>query len=140
MGLLDKIKFHAWDNVGSVVTLIEHWQPTGCKTEKDCEKSLIAFLRAELPGVTITPQYANGRMKADLLVGGKVFVEIKKDLKTTSACQRLVGQLSEYSEWKGRILVLLVGETDPDLKMSLDKTISKLNVDLEPKFTLFVKA
>jgi len=26
------------------------------------------------------------------------------------------------------------------LKMSLDKTISKLNVDLEPKFTLFVKA
>ena len=113
-----------------------------CKTEKDYEKSLVTHLRTELPGISVTPQYARGRIKADLLVGEKVIVEIKKDMKSTGNCQRLVGQLSEYAGWEGRVVILLVGETDPDLKMSVDKAICKLNNDnwgVAEKITLLLK-
>ncbi len=99
MGLLDKFVFHAWDERQAVVKLIERWEPRRCNTEKEYEKSLAAHLRQELPGISVTPQYAKGRIKADLLVGEKVIVEIKRDMKSTSNCHRLVGQLSEYVEW-----------------------------------------
>lgn len=127
MGLIDKLTFSVWDEVQAVVGLIEKWEPKKCKTEKDYEKSLIAHLRAQLPGITVTPQYAKGRIRADLVIGEKVIVEIKKDLQTTGNYQRLVGQLSDYTDWEGRIVVLLVGTGDPDIKSSLDKAVYKLN-------------
>lgn len=30
MGLLDKLKFQLWDDVGAVVDLIAKWRPHGC--------------------------------------------------------------------------------------------------------------
>jgi hypothetical protein len=141
MGLLDKIAFHVFDGAGAVISLIERWEPKRCKTEKDYEKSLVAHLRAELAGIAVTPQYAKGRIKCDLVVGEKVIVEIKKDMKSTGNCQRLVGQLSEYADWDGRVVVLLVGETDPDLRMNIEKAIHRLNGGTfgDEKTKLFVK-
>lgn len=95
MGLLDKLKFQAWDSVDAIVSLLEKWEPEGCKTEKDFEKSLYTYLHTELGDVQITKQFAHGRIRADLAVGDKVIIELKNNLDSTAKYQRLVGQIAE---------------------------------------------
>ena len=121
MGLLDNIKFNYVDSIGLVVSKIQKWRPRGCKSEKDYEKSLYTHLHKELPDIQVTKQFARGRVRADLMIGDKVLVEIKRDLNTTAKYQRLVGQIADYKDWGGSALVLLVGETEPNLRKQLDK-------------------
>ena len=51
-------------------------------------------------------------------------MELKNNLDTTAKYQRLVGQLAEYKQWDGRVLVLLTGKTDPNLRKQLDRYLS----------------
>jgi len=143
MGFLDKLKFHAWDSVVAVVDLLGKWRPRKCTSEKDFEKSLYSFLHDELGGLQITKQYAKGRIRADLMIGDKVIVELKHNLNTTAKYQRLVGQLMEYRDWDGRIVILLTGETDKNLRKHLDEHLRKEGLvgDLlgEHKVTVFEK-
>ena len=123
MAALGKIKF-LWDSTGTVTQLIDKWSPRKCRYEKDYEQSLSRFLNKEIPDIKVTPQYAIGRTKADLLIGEKVIVEIKKYLMSTAQYDRLVGQLTRYKDWNGSVVILLVGKTDPDLKKDLTKFIN----------------
>jgi len=129
-----KIKFF-WDSVGTVTQLIDKWSPRKCYSEKDYEQSLSRFLNREMPDIKVTPQYAIGRTKADLLIGEKVIVEIKKDLVSTAQYDRLVGQLTRYKDWNGSVVVLLVGETDPDLSKDLTKFVNQ-NTPLFSEFVI----
>lgn len=125
MKILDKVKFYLWDSVGFVTKKIESWEPKKCKTEKDYEKSLYQYLHDELGDLQITKQYAKGRIRADLMIGDRVIVELKHNLDTTAKYQRLIGQISEYKEWDGRVIILLTGETDVNLRKQLDAFIKK---------------
>jgi len=125
MGFLDKAKW-AWDNVGIMKSLLEKWRPRKFDNEKEYEQSLHAFLRRELSDdIEVTPQYAQGRFRADLRVGKNVVVEIKLNLDTTSKLQRLIGQVEAYEEWKGTIFLVLMGKTDQDLKSRLTSFLKK---------------
>lgn len=125
MGFLDKLKFQAWDNVGAVVSLITKWQPKKCKTEKDYELSLYEYLHEQFGDLQVTKQFAHGRVRADLCVDGKVIVELKNNLDTTAKYQRLVGQIAEYKNWDGRVVILLTGKTDTNLRKQLESFLSK---------------
>lgn len=127
MALSDELKFKLWNDVTAVSSLIERWMPEGCKTEKEFEKSLLAFLRQEMPTLEITSQFAFGKQKADIVIDKKVIIEIKTNLKSVSACHRLVGQLNDYCDWKGRIILVLTGDTDHDLKFKLEKYAKDAN-------------
>ena len=96
MSLLDKLKCHTGNDVGAVGSIIKRWKPTKCKTEKDYEKSLYAFLHEQLGGTQITKQYAKGRIRADLVIADRVIVELKNNLDSTAKYQRLIGQLTQY--------------------------------------------
>ena len=142
MGLLEKLKFKVWDSIGAIVTLLDKWKPRGCSTERDFEKSLYDFLHSELGDIQVTKQYAKGRIRADLVIGDTVIVELKHNLDSTAKYQRLVGQLMEYKEWKGQTVVLLTGKTDPNLRKKLDTYLKKegLTEDiLEDKVTVYQK-
>jgi hypothetical protein len=125
MGLLDKLKFNLWDDADAIIGLISKWQPKNCKTEKDFEKSLYDYLHRELGDLQITRQYARGRIRSDLVVADKVIIELKTNLDTTSKLQRLIGQLNGYESWEGRVIVLLTGKTDPNLRKELDRFVKK---------------
>jgi hypothetical protein len=125
MSIVDKLKFHAWDDVGAVASIIKKWQPKECKTEKDYERSLYTFLHERFGDVQITKQYAKGRIRADLVIADRVILELKNNLDSTAKYQRLVGQLSEYKDWDGRIIILLTGQTDPNLRKQLERHISR---------------
>jgi hypothetical protein len=129
MGLLERIRFNFWDPAGMVVSLIQKWKPTKCGTEKAYETALYSFLHRKLEDIQITRQYARGRIRADLVVGDKVIIELKNDLNSTAKYQRLIGQLSEYKEWEGHIIILLTGQTDPNLRKQLRKYVEKEDVN-----------
>ncbi len=103
------------------LTVIKEWIPKRCSTEKDYENSLVKHLRKHLPKARITPQFAIGRTKADIVIDGKDIVEIKKDLKSTAVRDRLIGQLTQYKEWRGKVFVVIVGEKDPDILAEVRK-------------------
>ena len=129
MGTIDKLKLKFWDSVGATADLIKKWKPRKCKTEKDFEKSLYNFLHDQLDSIQITKQYAKGRIRADLVIEDKVIIELKNNLDSTAKYKRLIGQLTEYEEWEGQIIVLLTGKTDPNLKKQLDKFVQDRNSD-----------
>ena len=142
MGLLDKLKFQVWDKPGAIVALLDKWKPKDCSNERDFEKSLYAFLHSELGDIQVTKQYAKGRIRADLVIGDTVIVELKHNLDSTAKYQRLVGQLMEYKEWKGQTVVLLTGKTDPNLRKKLDTYLKKEGLAediLEDKVTVYQK-
>jgi len=86
---------------------------------------LYSFLHKRLEDIQITKQYARGRIRADLLVGDKVIVEIKNNFNTTTKHQRLIGQITEYKEWEGEIIIVLMGKTDPNLRKELENYAEK---------------
>jgi len=101
MGFLQKIRFNFFDAGEMIVHYIEKWRPRKCKTEKEYEKSLYTFLHKQLEDIQVTKQFAKGRIRADLVVGDKVIVELKNNLNTTAKYQKLIGQITEYKKWDG---------------------------------------
>ena len=113
-----------------ISSLIEEWRPRKCKTEKQYEKSLYTFLHRQLEEIQVTKQFAKGRIRADLVVGDKVIVELKNNFNTTAKYQKLIGQITEYKEWDGQIIVVLTGDTDPNLHKELTKYAAEDEGDL----------
>ncbi|RLG26935.1 hypothetical protein DRN85_01605 [Methanosarcinales archaeon] len=106
---------------GTVEEVIKSWKPRGCATEKEFEQSLSRKLEKELKNQKIQTQYGSGRQRVDIVVHKKVPIEVKKDLTTTSALQRTLGQVDQYlQDWDSLILVLC-GDVAPDLLKSLKK-------------------
>lgn len=130
MGFVDKLKFHL-GSVGVVLSMLEKWNPRGCKSEKDFENSLYKFLHQGMKDFQITKQYAKGRIRADLVIAEKVIVELKYNLDSTSKFQRLLGQIAVYKNWDGPIVILLTGETEPNLKKQLEDYIRKEELTLD---------
>lgn len=124
MGLLHKIKWKL-DSAQILTSLFSKWCPRNCKTEKDYENSLYFFLHKELEDHQITKQYGKGRFRADLVIDDRLIIEIKYNLSTSSKYQRLLGQLAEYKDWDGRIVLLLIGKTDPNLRKQLTSYLKK---------------
>ena len=75
------------------------------------KRHLYKYLHDHLPETQIIKQYPVGRAKADLLIGDRILVEMKLNLNKRDQFQRLLGQLDEYKEWEGSIVVLLIGST-----------------------------
>jgi len=116
--------------MNTTVDLIKRWRPRRCQTEKDYEKSLYQFLHKELDGIQITKQFGKGRIRADLMVGEKVIVEIKNNLDTPAKYQRLIGQLNDYKDWDKSVVIILTGKTDPNLRKQLDRFVAEMNCEL----------
>jgi predicted nucleic acid-binding protein len=114
-------------SVRAVTKLIDAWHPRGCKSEKDLERSLQRHLQKHLESSDVIPQYASGRVKGDIVVDSEILIEIKDSLKSTAQLQRLLGQLELYNTlWKGKVIVLICGDSQRDLVKALNKKIEDL--------------
>ncbi len=111
-----------------VCGLIKDWKPKACKSEKDFEKSLLQYLRANLPGIEIINQYGIATNKIDIAIGRQVFIEIKKELTKQNHLKRLLGQLTLYEKEKINYLILLICcQYEPNLINQLEKEICNYN-------------
>ncbi len=110
---------------GTVKKIINEWEPRRCSTEKDFEKSLLLELQNKLKDEKILSQYGSGRQRVDIVVHGKVPIEIKKDLRSNAALQRTIGQLEQYLEDWGYLFLVLCGNVNSELLKSLKEYVNK---------------
>lgn len=119
--------------MGKVRKVVDMWNPEGCKTEKEYEISLFRLLEEQLPGIEVIRQYGLGRIKADIAVGGKVFIEIKSNIGTRDRLQRLLGQLTLYAKAKVEYFILIIiGHIENNMKAIIENEIEKYNGGLLP--------
>lgn len=106
--------YFCFDPFGKVRKVIESWRPRGCITEKEFEASLLRKLKKELKGKKIQGQYGSGRQRVDIVVDDKVPIEVKKDIKNTSTLHRLIGQIDNYLNNWGGLIIVICGEITSD--------------------------
>lgn len=116
-----------WTPAGTVAELIKSWQPQGCKTHRQYQKSLAEHLAEKLPDVKLTLESGSSRVRADIELGKAVIVELKVDFTGTAKLQQLIGQIELYKrEFPGRtILIILVGTTDRNTLRDLKEAVAK---------------
>jgi len=106
----------------TVVNLIHEWKPEWLPKELKYRDSLASFLRERLPRAIVEKEYRHSGTTSDLYVEcsgflrtTEVFIELKRDLLQKNQLDRLIGQLESLNPRKHRIIVVLCGETKPEL-------------------------
>ena len=64
--------------------LVDCWRLRKCDAEKQYENSLYEFLYGQLEEVQVTKHFALGRIRADIVVGDTIIIELKNNLDTTA--------------------------------------------------------
>ena len=110
-----------WEEMDQFERLIREWNPEGCRTKGDFERSLSKFLKEHLKEKEIVKKVTIGKMKVDLAIGGTVFIQIRKDLQNQGQLERLVSQIDGYSKNLKNLILILCGEVDKDLLQQVIK-------------------
>ena len=119
-----RLWFRSYDPIGTTSDAISQCQFHDFSSEQAIEESLFLHLKNKLKGLDIRRQYPHDRVKADILIEECVAIEIKLNLTTTKS-QRLIGQLDTYARWGVKMIVLLVGKADDDLKRRIEERLIK---------------
>ena len=115
--------FHMRGAVDTVCNHIDNWSPEDISTEAAIEESLYVYLTSHMKGHDIRRQFPYDRVRADILINEMVAVEIKLNLISTTEFQRLIGQLETYARWGKRMIVLVVGQIDMNLKSRIEERL-----------------
>lgn len=106
------------------------WTPGRCKHEKVYQEKLVRFLRRKLPGIRVdtevpmTPDNYRNRAvrfgRIDIVLDGRIAIELKRGLENNQNLYRCVGQIETYSSlWRDKgLLFLLVCEYESDFSSS----------------------
>ena len=96
----------------AVYNSIKNWQPKQkYNSENEFREDLFKFLSSKAE--KYPPQKESGRHLADIGIGNRVGIELKKDLHKKSEVDRLIGQLTTFlSDYKYGVIVVTCGETD----------------------------
>ncbi len=111
---------------GLVPTFAKHlreWTPPKLPTEANYRDNLLNFLRESVPNdAKVEKEFRHHGTTLDLWVGWKGVVsidelafELKVDLKKKAQYDRLVGQIEGVNPSKNKLLLVLIGDTDPAL-------------------------
>ena len=120
---------------GYVLKLLNRWQPsTTCRTEKDHERHLLAYLQKELPQVPIISQYGIAKGVADLVIEDRHVIELKLGFDETKLGEfdRCIGQLERYRQkWvkpeRGPVYLVMVGKSDAEFRDMLHSWFENVN-------------
>jgi hypothetical protein len=102
--------------------LINEWQPSAFGlSEKDYEQELYTWFTQNLRDVPIIAQYGIAKGKADIVIQDEHVIELKLGFWDVCEFDRCLGQLQRYRlKWvepeRGPIYLILVGESDPELR------------------------
>ena len=123
---------------GEVVRIIKKWQPKEqYKREEHYRDELIDVLDRELnakpaPPFALTPKKRisirpeRGRSMADIAIGRRIGIELKRNLSRKKDVNRCVGQIVDYKSEYADIIVVLVGETKKTKLVELKDAIRNL--------------
>ncbi len=103
------------------------------KNEGDYERDLLNWARGRFGNANVTPQWAVGRTKIDVVIGG-VGVELKVP-RTARQLMTLRGQVEVYMKHFGKDLVIILFKPECD-----ESLVAQFRDDMKKKgITVFVK-
>ena len=96
----------------AVYNAIKEWQPKQkYNSESEYHEDLFQFLSSRAK--KYPPQKESGRHLADIGIGDRVGIELKKDLHSKAEADRLIGQLTSFlRDYKYGVIVVVCGKTD----------------------------
>lgn len=104
---------------------LQRWRPGRREHEKSYEQALVKFLRNRLPQASVrTQMYMTSQddetLRIDVVVDGRIGIEIKRNLRSTGEVDRCLAQMQRYARtWRQRgPLFLLVCESERDFERS----------------------
>lgn len=107
----------------AVIPLIEQWTPEPLPSELRYRNSLAEHLRGNLQNLRIETEYRHLGTTTDIYIkqsdDSDVFLELKRNLRSKSECDRLVGQIESLQPSKHSIVIVLCGQTLPTLAARL---------------------
>lgn len=111
----------AWDGLpANIGRAIAAWSPGDLHTEAQYRNSLASHLRECAPGARVECEYRHLGTTVDIYVEwdglistDEAFLELKRNLRTKSEFNRLVGQIDDLRPGKHMVIVVLCGETSP---------------------------
>lgn len=119
------------DLFDDTIRAIKNWTPEkNYRKEEGYRDDLIEHLRERLNRPSpfesrkVTIQSESGRWLCDIVVNRSIGIELKKDLKEKAKVDRAVGQINRYWSHYHDIIVVLVGDTDPNKYDDLREQIS----------------
>ena len=109
MGLIDEDGYEVFE---AVYNAIKEWQPKQkYNSENEYREDLFRFLSSRAK--KYPPQKESGRHLADIGIGDRVGIELKKDLHSKAEADRLIGQLTSFlRDYKYGVIVVACGKTD----------------------------
>lgn len=140
MEKIDKLEV-GWSGLLPVISKrIGLWRPPKLKSEKEYRNDLLSFLREIVPeDCMVEKEYRHRGTTIDIWIGwkgiasnGELAIEIKHDLNKKAAFDRLVGQIEGLNPKKNKLLVVLIGATDPALAGRLKEKYAERINDIEP--------
>ncbi len=125
------------DLFDKVFRLSENWVPKQKHPDEDKYRDdLMGFLREELNKPSgfgmqepVKIRKESGRALADIAINEKIGIELKKDLKTQSQIDRLVGQIRRYKKGYEDIIIVLVGKTNDEALDELNDAVREARSD-----------
>jgi hypothetical protein len=123
MERLDTLSVSVNGLMAELASLLKSWKPGTHRTEKEYSDELAEFLRGAVPAdAKVEREYRHHGTTMDLylkwtglLSETEVFFEVKKDLKKKTDFDRLVGQIEGLDPAHHRVVVVLFGNSSPQL-------------------------
>lgn len=113
------------------IRAINRWTPEkNYRKENGYRDDLIQYLRERLNQESpfsnrkVTIQSESGRWLCDIVVNRSIGIELKKDLKEKAKIDRALGQLHRYWGQYHDVIIVLVGNTDPNKYDDLREQVS----------------
>lgn len=95
-----------------IYNAIKEWQPKqSYNSENEYREDLFKFLSEKAK--KYPPQKEAGRHLADIGLGGRVGIELKKDFHSKAEADRLIGQLTTFlGDYRYGVIAVFCGKTD----------------------------
>ncbi|NJK32941.1 MAG: hypothetical protein HC927_11330 [Deltaproteobacteria bacterium] len=96
---------------------LPRWTPGERGYEKEYEQALVKFIKRTLPGVDVTRQVyvtPKERYRVDVVLDGRIAIELKKGLSNSSSLNSCIGQIRNYAKYweeRGPLLLLICNST-----------------------------
>lgn len=118
----------------SIVNLVRPWTPAAGKKEIAYRDELLALLHQALPeDAKVEKEYRTRGTTVDLwirwngfFVNDELHIELKVNLRRKTEFDRLVGQIESLEPASNRVLVMLIGDSDPALVQRLQRKYVRL--------------
>jgi len=133
IGKLDSA-LHGFESL--LAKAVSEWNPEPHDTERKYRDALAKLLKETIDDAVVETEYrAKGTTvdihvkKAGLVSSSEVFFEMKRNLKTKTEYDRLVGQIEQLEPGKCYIFVVLCGETSEMFANRLREKYKKYTFD-----------